>query len=88
MPKTAHGEYNHRVEHPSGFAASVASEREVDIVAKPSRERYMPSAPEVGYSLCKVRSDEVVLQFNAQETSATDSHQRISCKIGIDLNSV
>ena len=88
MPKTAHGEYNHRVEHPAGFAASVASEREIDIVAKPSRKRYMPSAPEVGYSLCKVRSDEVVLQFNAQETSATDSHQRISCKIGIDLNSV
>ena len=75
MPKTAHGEYNHRVEYPSGFAASVASEREIDIVAKPSRKRYMPSAPEVGYSLCKVRSDEVVLQFNAQETSAADSHQ-------------
>ena len=88
MPKTAHGEYNDRVEHPAGFGASVASEREVDIVAKPSRERYMPSAPEVSYGLCKVRSVEVVLQLNAEEPSATDSHQRISCKIGIDLNSV
>lgn len=75
MPETAQGENNHRVEHPSGFAASVASEREVDIVAKPSRERYMPSAPEVGYGLCKVRSGEVVLQLNAEEPSATDSHQ-------------
>ena len=88
MPETAYGEYNHRVEHPSGFAASVASEREVDIVAKPSRKRDMPSAPEVGYSLCKVRSDEVVLQFNAQETSATDSHQRVAGKVGINLNGV
>ena len=75
MPETAHGEYNHRVEHPACFAASVASEREVDIVAKPSRKRDMPSAPEVGYGLCKVRSVEVVLQFNAEEPSATDSHQ-------------
>ena len=75
MPETAHDEYNHRVEHPACFAASVASEREVDIVAKPSRERYMPSAPEVGYGLCKVRSVEVVLQLNAEEPSATNSHQ-------------
>ena len=88
MPKSAHCEDYHRVKHPASFAASAASERKVDIVAKPSRKRDMPSAPEVGYSLCKVRSDEVVLQFNAQETSATDSHQRITCKIGIDLNSV
>lgn len=75
MPESAHREDNHRVEYPSGFAASVASEREVDIVAKPSRKRDMPSAPEVGYGLCKIRPDEVVLQFNAEEPSATDSHQ-------------
>ena len=75
MPETAHGEYNHRVEHPSGFAASVATEREIDIVAKPSRERDMPSAPEIGYGLCKIRSDKVGWQFNAKESSATDCHQ-------------
>ena len=61
MPKTAHGEYNHRVEHPSGFATSVASEREVDIVAKPSRKRDMPPAPKVSYCFCEIRTDEVGL---------------------------
>ena len=75
MPEAAHGEYYHRVEHPASFAASVASEREVDIVAKPCGERDMPSAPEVGYGLCKIRSDEVGCQFNAKESAATDSHQ-------------
>ena len=88
MPETAHGEYNHRVEHPAGFAASVASEREIDIVAKPSRKRYMPSAPEIGYGLCKIRSDEVGWQFNAKESSATDSHQGVTGKVGIYLNGV
>ena len=38
MPEAAHREDNHRVEHPSGFAASVATEREIDIVAKPCGE--------------------------------------------------
>ena len=88
MPETAKREYNHRVEHPSGFAASVASEREIDIVAKPSRERDMPSSPEVGYGFSKIRSDEVGWQFNAKESSATDSHQRIACKVCINLNGV
>ena len=88
MPEAAHGEYNHRVEHPPGFAASVATEREIDIVAKPSRERDMPSAPEVGYGLSKIGSDEVGWQFNTKESSATDSHQRVAGKVGINLNSV
>ena len=88
MPKTAHGEYNHRVEYPSGFAASVASEREVDIVAKPCGERDMPSAPEVGNGLCKIRSDKVGWQFNAKESSTTDSHQRVAGKVSINLNGV
>lgn len=88
MPEAAHGENNHRVEHPASFAASVASEREVDIVAKPCGERDMPSAPEVGYGLSKIRSDEVSWQFNAKESSATDSHQRVACKVGINLNGV
>ena len=88
MPETAHREDNHRVEHPSGFAASVASEREIDIVAKPCGERDVPSAPEAGYGLCKIRSYEVGWQFNAKETSATDSHKRIASKVGINLNGI
>ena len=88
MPETAHCEDNHRVEHPSGFAATVASEREVDIVAKPCGERDMPSAPEVGNGLCEIRSDEVGWQFNTKETSATDSHQRVAGKVGINLDGV
>ena len=48
----------------------------------------MPSAPEFGYGLCKIRSDEVGWQFNAKESSATDSHQRVAGKVGINLNGV
>ena len=88
MPESAHGEDYHRVEHPAGFAATVASEREIDIVAKPSRERDMPSAPEVCYGLSKIRSVKVGWQFNAKESSATDSHQRVTSKVGINLNGV
>ena len=88
MPEAAHGENNHRVEHPSGFAASVASERKIDIVAKPCRERNMPSAPEVSYGLCEIRSDKIGLQFNAKESPATDSNKRVACKVGINLNGV
>ena len=88
MPESAHGEDNHRVEHPAGFAASVATERKIDIVAEPCCERDMPSAPEVGYGLCKIRSDKVGWQFNTKETSATDSHQRVASKVGINLNGV
>ena len=88
MPESAHGEYNHCVEHPSGFAASVASKRKIDIVAEPCGERDMPSAPEVGYGLSKIRSDKVGWQFNAQEPSATYCHQGVAGKVGINLNSV
>lgn len=88
MPETTHRENYHRVEHPPGFAASVASERKIDIVAKPCGERDMPSAPEVGYGLSKIRSDEVGRQFNAKESAATDSHQRVAGKVGINLNGV
>ena len=48
----------------------------------------MPSAPKVGYGLCEIRSDKVGLQFNTKESSATDSHQRVVSKVGINLNGV
>ena len=48
----------------------------------------MPSAPEVCYGLCKIRADEVGWQFNAKESSATDSHQRVAGKVCINLNRV
>ena len=88
MPEATHGEDDHRVEHPSGFAASVASERKIDIVAKPCGERDMPSAPKVGDGLGEIRSDKVGWQLNTKESSATDSHQRVASKVGINLNGV
>lgn len=61
MPETAHRKDNHRVEYPSGFAATVATEREIDIVTKPSSKRDMPPAPEIRYCLGEIGSAEVGL---------------------------
>ena len=48
----------------------------------------MPSSPEVGYGLSKIRSDEVGWQLNAKESSATYCNQRVAGKVGINLNGV
>lgn len=85
MPQSAYREYHHRVEHPASFAASVATQWEINIVSEPCGERDVPPTPKVCYSLGKIRADKVRWQLNAQKPSASDSHQRIPGKVRVNL---
>ena len=49
VPKAADQEYNQCVAHRFPFAASASAQRNVNIIAEPGCERYVPAPPELGY---------------------------------------
>ena len=48
VPQTADEKDNQRIPHDLPTCASAATERYVNVVAKPCGQRYMPTAPELG----------------------------------------
>lgn len=85
MPKTRDQEYDKNISDSPGRGYSAASERDVDIVSKPSRERNMPSPPKLGDVSAEVGSAEVGHQVKAKKFGCTDGDIRIAGEVTIDL---
>lgn len=88
MPQSTDSKNNHRIKNPSYLATSVTTKWKIDVVSKPGCERNVPASLKVCNGLCEVRADKVRLKLDTEKFSATYSHQRISCKISINLNCI
>src|SRR5262249_49775600 len=69
-------------------AATVATERVVDVVAQPTREADVPATPEVLQAAGEIRPTEVVGKIEAECRAQSDRHQRIAGEIEIDLHGI
>ena len=60
MPYTADKECGEDIAVGTCIAFAVAAERDVDVVAEPTRERYVPALPELCEAAAEIRAVEVV----------------------------
>ena len=63
MPDATHQESHEDIPIISGFAATVATHWDIDVLGKPSGQRDMPTLPKVGDANGKIRSSEVVREI-------------------------
>ena len=65
---------------------AAAAERDVDVVAKPGRERDVPAAPEVGRAVRDVGMVEVDDQLEAEPARHAAGDVRVGGEVGVDLD--
>ena len=85
VPKTAHQENHKHVTHGLPLADSGAAKRNVEVVAKPRRERDVPAPPELGDVAGEVRRLEVRHELDAKELGGADGDVAVSGEIPVDL---
>lgn len=88
MPDAAHQEGHEDIPIVSSFAATVAAQRNVNVLREPSGQRNVPTLPKVSDANGKIRSSEVVGQIETKCPSDANGHQGITCKVAINLQSV
>jgi len=66
MPQAGDGKREQDVEHPPPLRNPVASQWNINVIAKPGRERDVPPTPEFPETLCQIRSPEVLHQIESQ----------------------
>src|SRR3712207_1167917 len=74
-----HGEHEVPIRHECAF--TVTSERDVQVVPQPFRERHVPPPPKVGYARSQIRTHEVKRKLNAEQLGASSRYVRITRKI-------
>src|SRR4029077_3321362 len=88
MPEAAEEEDDDEIAIGLERAFAVAPERDVDIVAKPLRQRDMPAAPELGDRLADIGIVEISGEMQAQRSGQPDRHQGIAAEIEIELQAI
>ena len=69
----------------SSHRASISPHWDIDIVSKPSAQRYVPPSPEFRDTFRNVGVIEVLRQFKPQQLSNSNRHIRIAREIIIEL---
>ncbi len=67
VPEAADKKYDERVADNFRLGASAAAERNVDIVAEPGCQGYVPTSPELSYVTAEVWDVEIAHQLNAEQ---------------------
>src|SRR5262245_6500339 len=88
MPEPTQEEDEHEVEVRPARTRAVATERDVQIVAKPVRERDVPPAPEVLDRLGDIRIVEVLEDSESEHPAEPDGHVRVAGEVEVDLERV
>ena len=59
MPETTHQKNDEYVPDVKQLAAMIASQRDIQIIPEPSRERNVPALPEIGNVFCEIGISEI-----------------------------
>lgn len=88
VPKATKRHGYHLINIHSDLAHTASSQRNIDIIANPRRQGYVPAPPEVGKRVGLEWSIEVYRKVETKQQSNTDCHIAISREIAINLNAV
>ena len=88
VPQSAkqHGDYEVNVL--PYLALSIASERDVNIVTYPCRQRNVPPSPEVSNAVTFVRGIEVHREVETQQQCNTNGHIAIPAEVAVNLHGI
>src|SRR5205823_11923482 len=81
-----HGE--HQITGGPYQSASISSQRYVEIVAQPARERDMPASPELAEALRPIWPVEIDAEIEPENPRQTNGDVRVSREIAVDLERV
>ena len=88
VPESAQEHGHELVEVHAPFAAAVAAHGDVEIVAKPRGEGYVPTAPKVGDGVALVGGAEVCGDVEPHPERKADGHVGIARKVAVELQRV
>ena len=85
MPQSAHKHRQNQIDVSHELALAVSAKRDVDIIAQPTRQRDVPSVPELGNRRTLVRAVEVLRKVKSEQKSNSDSHIAVARKVAVNL---
>ena len=88
MPQTSQRPYYEQVENVSVHLYSVPAEWNIHVLTEPSRERHVPSTPEIRDSRCDIWIVEVLVKYEAEHLAKAYRHVGISAKVEIYLQRI
>ena len=78
MPEAGQKPYHKDIKKLSAALDTVATQRDVNIIAEPRAEGDVPTPPEFGDAFGDVRIVKVLWEIEAQHSAQTNRHQRIA----------
>ena len=88
VPQTTQQHRDEQVKVGAQLAFAVASQRDVEVVSQPRRERDVPTSPELGDGGRVVGGIEVLGEVEAHQKGQTDGHIRVAREVAVDLQRV
>src|SRR6266850_8256669 len=88
VPETAQKEDGDEIAVPPRRADAVSTERDIEVVTEPGRQRDVPPSPEVGDGRRDVGPPEVLGEPKPEHPAEADRHVRVAGEIEIDLQRV
>ena len=85
MPETAEEEDQENVEEVPGSSMTVSSQRDVDVIREPARQRPVPSPPEIAGALSQERTVKILAEPDSEEPRRPDRDVRVPGEIRINL---
>src|SRR5215211_5392760 len=85
VPQAAQEHCQHEVAVGPALPVTVSAERDVEVVAQPAGEGYVPAPPEVLQAECEIGPVEVLREDEAEEQRQPDRHVRVAGEVAVDL---
>ena len=86
VPQPAHQEDDHDVHVLARRALAVATQRDVQVVAEPRRQRDVPPPPELRHRLREVRAVEILHQLEPHHLRRPHGNRRIAAEVAVYLH--
>ena len=88
MPETADEHDQKKIDVGAGRPALVAAKGDVEVIAKPTRKRNVPTPPKIGDGFRLVGRVEVFGKNKAEHESKPNRHIRIGAEVEVDLKRI
>src|SRR6266404_3719706 len=88
VPQAAQDHRDHDISIHEPARAAVPPQRNVKIIAQPTREADVPAMPEVANIMRGVGKSKIDREFVAEEPRAGDGHVRVSREVAINLDRI
>ena len=88
VPEAGDQEHDHEVPIGGRCRAAIATERDVQVVAEPARQRHVPAPPELGDRARSVWPVEVLREADAEHEREPEGHVRVAAEVEVELDGV